>query len=93
MMGVHTWVEAYKPPSEQWLSMKAAYDACVAAGVDAPDEVMRFFDYEPPEDQPGERVEFRSEIRSFEPGAHSGHEVCLADLPEGVTHVRFVISW
>jgi hypothetical protein len=98
-MGMSTHVVGVKPPDEKWQRMKAIWDACMAARVDPPREVMKFFEGETP-DPLGVRVgEF--ELRSAgclkdwcDPrGSSSGVELDLAKLPPGVTVLRFVNSW
>ncbi len=77
-------------PDERWQQMKAVYDACTAAGIDVPDEVMRFFNYEGP-DPAGVVIDIPS--REWKSDYYSGTEVDVADIPDGVRTIRFVISW
>jgi hypothetical protein len=43
MMSMSTHVKRIVPPDEQWKKMKAIYDSCEAAGIEAPDEVSDYF--------------------------------------------------
>jgi hypothetical protein len=44
---LHSTISCYAE-NREWDSMKAVWDACAAAGVDAPDEVTKFFNGEEP---------------------------------------------
>lgn len=48
-MSMSTYVRGFVPPDETWTKMKAIWDACVAARIGAPDEVVLFFAYENPD--------------------------------------------
>lgn len=90
-------VRAFKPADEKWLAMKAAWDACVAAGADVPDKVERFFDGEEPDPQ-GVLVE-EDELRrigaitDWSEDMREGVEVNTAKLPTDVTVVRVYMGY
>ncbi len=48
-MSMSTHIVGFRPPNEKWKQMKAVYDACVKAEIDAPSEVRKFFNDEPPD--------------------------------------------
>ena len=92
-----------RKPDETWLKYKGIIDSLEAAGLsweDAPDEVLDFFDHEPPDPQ-GITVELGSEYQG------SKHECCeqwaaemengfvidISKLPKNITHIRFVNSF
>jgi hypothetical protein len=85
-----TEVSGFVPPDETWLKMKAVWDACDAAGIDAPDEVASFFNDERP-DPAGQTIDIPSREWSDDRGA--GLEIVLADLPPQVRMIRFRNSW
>lgn len=97
-MGMSTHVVAFKPPGEKWQQMKAVWDACRAAGVEVPDEVERYFEYDGP-DPVGVEVKRADLINSgalydWNDGPHaSGYEVDVTKLPKDVTVIRFYNSW
>jgi len=74
--------------------MKAAYDGCLAAGVNPPESVEKFFGYEPPDDQ-GVVVNLDQHpcFEKGRPDMQDHFTVDVATLPEHVRYVRFVNSY
>ena len=96
-MGMSTHILGIKPPDEKWQKMKAAWDACDAAGITPPREVSDFFGGECP-DESGVRVELQypklhPSVQEWRGNATSGYEVDLRKLPPDVTVLRFFNSW
>jgi hypothetical protein len=96
-MGMSTHVVGFKPPDEKWQKMFAALQACAAAGVDVPDEVERFFEYDEP-DPTGVRVPEKTLIAAgavaeWSDQYRQGFEINVAKLPKDVTVVRVYNSW
>ena len=89
-MGMSTHVIGFRPPDETWHKMKAAWDACAAVGLEPPESVVRFFNYESP-DAAGVEVEIES--REYCGEMQEGIEVDIDALPEGVRVIRFINSW
>lgn len=92
-----TRVYGIVPADDRWRQMKAVWDACVAADMAVPDEVLQFFNYEDP-DEAGVIINLshHSAVRVWSPGGDSmkeGVEVELAALPPTVQTVRFVNSY
>jgi hypothetical protein len=97
-MSMSTHVEAFKPPNEKWLRMKAVWDACDDAGIEQPGEVETYFGGMPP-DPAGVEVP-RGDL--FTSGAvrdwkydhvSEGYEIDVAKLPADVTIVRVYNSY
>jgi hypothetical protein len=82
----------YRPPDEKWKKMKEVWDACNAAGVDVPQEVGEFFEWETPAEE-GVEVDIEKHEccatmgREFEP---TGFIVDVTKLPKDVTLLRFL---
>lgn len=94
-MGMSSSLVGVKPPDAKWKAMKAAWEACEAAGVEPPKEVADFFGGERP-DPSGVVVIIRdtSAVHEFAPhDAAEGFEVDLTKLPKDVTMLRFWNSW
>jgi uncharacterized protein YcnI len=98
-MSMSTRVVGFRPPDEEWQRHKAVWDACQFAGVRVPDETNRFFMGTTP-DPAGIEVELtRVSSRSgwvaneYKGDMEEGYEVMVAEIPEGVTRIRFVNSW
>jgi hypothetical protein len=84
--------------------MKAVYDACVAAEVAAPEEVMNFFNGESP-DENGVTVpleqwsylgrEYHEAVAPLGEGDHQtrGYLVDITKLPPDVKWLKFENSW
>ncbi len=93
-MGMSTNVVGFKPPDKKWRDMKAVYDACHAAGVEAPDEVDEFFDGNPPDDS-GVEVDLEDNecCSEYNEDSQSGFEIDVSKLPKDVTIIRFFNGW
>lgn len=93
-MGMSTHVVGFIPPDEDWLKMKAVWDACREADVTPPEDVLGFFGGEYP-DGPGTEVRGKklTGVSQYEDDARQGFEVELAALPPQVKVLRFVNSW
>lgn len=89
-MGMSTHVVGFSPPDDEWKKKKVVWDSCVAAGVQIPEDVLKFFDYKEPDDA-GREVAI--EARRWSGGESEGYEVVLADLPPGVKVIRFFNAW
>lgn len=94
-MSMSTFVFGFHPPDETWRQMKEIWDACKKAGVEPPDRVLEFFDFEEPDDA-GVQVNLTERpmaVRKFQNDHQEGYDVDLQELPPDVTVVRFVNSW
>ena len=93
-MSMSTHVEGFYPPDEQWQKMKAIWDACEAAGVEAPRDVAKFFDYGSP-DPSGVRTEAENTdwCRPWEDDGARGFEITVEKIPANVKIIRFYNSW
>lgn len=96
-MGMSTHVVGFKPPDEKWKKMKSAWDACRAANVVPPGEVMDFFNHEPPDDSGVEvsptALKKTGAVTEWSNDHASGYEVDVKKLPADVTVIRFYNSW
>lgn len=90
-MGMSTHIIGFRPPDEKWKKMKIIWDACEAADVTPPEEVLIFFDHEPPDDK---GVEVAIEAKDWsDKDMSQGYEVDITKLPKGLTIIRFYNSW
>jgi hypothetical protein len=91
-----TSVVGFRPPDEKWNKMKAVWDSCCQAGIEMPDEVQAFFNYEQP-DPKGVEVSLTSgknpAAKEWGERDAQGYEVDLSRLPKGLTFIRFRNSW
>ena len=86
-----TGIVGFVPPDENWQKMKAARDACIAAGLAIPREVEEFFGSEEP-DPAGQEVELT--VREWSDGdMREGYELDVSAIPPHVRVVRFYNSW
>ena len=95
-MGMSTHIDGIREPDDSWKRMKAVWDACREAGVSLPREVNEYFDGETPDPD--------GVVLNLMDGAHhiarewsglfdTGYEITVADIPAGVTKIRFYNSW
>lgn len=93
-MSMGTHVVGFRPPDKTWKKMKAVWDACTAAGTEIPNEVVKFFNHEDP-DESGVVVEIMETpaCRRWEDDMREGYEIDISKLPEGLMIIRFYNSW
>ena len=93
-MGMSTHVVGFKPPDAKWKAMKQAWDACQKAGVPVPDEVLAFFNHEPP-DAAGVEVDIQRLpcTSKYSDDSAQGFEIDVKKLPPDVTIIRFYNSY
>lgn len=91
-MEMSTHVQGFKPPDGEWLKMKKVYDACEQAGIDVPDEVKKYFEYNTPDDN-GVEVDIKKYIKEWSTVMGDGIEIDLTQLPKDIKIIRFYNSW
>ena len=93
-MSVSVNLVGFRPADKKWAQMKAVWDACEAAGIEAPSEVDEFFNYDPPNDA-GVEVELEEHecCSQYRESGIDGFDIDVSKLPDDVTLVRFFISW
>lgn len=91
-MSLSIKVVGYRPADDQWMKMKAVYDACEAAGVATPADVDDFFGCEDPGDAPGKEVDLGDGLREWEDKYSTGYEIDIEALPKGVRFLRVYMS-
>jgi hypothetical protein len=89
-MGMSTHVSGFREPDDQYRKMAAAWRACVDVGIDPPDEVEEFFNYDGPDDS---GVEVNVPHREWSRDMSIGVTIRVEDIPAGVTELRFWNSW
>jgi hypothetical protein len=97
-MSMSMTVIGFRPADDKWRKMKSVYEACEASGVETPDEVLEFFNYQPPQEN-GAVVQLTDFPENHECCAEwsadmeKGYEIDLSKLPKELTHIRFYCSW
>lgn len=91
-MGMSRNVCGIVPPDEQWMKMKAVYDACMKADIDIPDEVDEYFDGRNPDDK-GMQIDIDDAVEEYSGDSEDGFDVDLSKLPKKVKIIRFTNSW
>lgn len=97
-MGMSTHVVGFTPPDEKYQKMKAVYDSCKAAGIEIPEDVQEFFDWNEPSEHgvTFDLDKIPGAVEEWDAGkddAASGLEVDISKLPKNVKVVRFYNSW
>lgn len=87
-------VYGVKQTDDRFHKMKAIYDTCQEAGVEIPSEVYEYFNHEEPNDT-GIVIRLSEEpyVTQFHKPGTSGFDVKLSDIPKGLTHIRFKMSY
>jgi hypothetical protein len=91
-MGMSTHVVGFVKPDDDYAKKVAAWRACEAACVTPPNELIKLFDGNPPQDA-GMNVDITQAVSSWNNDYASGYEVDITKLPSGVRIVRFYNSW
>jgi hypothetical protein len=91
-MSMSTSVIGFRPPDQKWMKMKAAWDACVDAGIPIPKDIDTFFGYEEP-DKEGVRVDLGDALKEWSQDSTMYRDVDISKLPKDVTIIRFSNSW
>jgi hypothetical protein len=92
-MGMSTHAVGYRPADDRWKEMKAAWDACIKARIEPPDQVIDFFDGEYPGDRPGQEVDLGDSVREFSDFSKNGYEIDVRSLPPDVYWIRVYNAW
>jgi hypothetical protein len=91
-MSMSTRIVGFRPPNEKWKKMKAAWDACEAAGVMPPKDVRDFFEGDEP-DAAGVVVDIRQAVTPVDKNMTDGFDVDITKLPKDVNIIRFENSY
>ena len=93
-MSMSSHVVGFKPPDDKWKKMKKAYDACIEAGINVPENVEEFFNYEEPDDA-GVEVELEEHAccKEYNADMRQGFEIDVSKLPKDVKIIRFYNSY
>lgn len=91
-MGMSTFIKGFRPPDKEWEKMKKVWDSCTDAGLEVPEEVQEFFNWEAP-DKAGVEVEIPEHEYQDSENAAEGIEIHVDEIPKGVKIIRFVNSW
>ncbi len=94
-MGMSTCIVGFVPPDEKWDKMKTIYNACVAADIEIPTEVDKYFDYNNPNKIPGLEINIEHLATDYTDDDLSceGVELDLSKLPEKIKFIRFYNSY
>jgi hypothetical protein len=91
-MSTSTHVQGLVPHDDKWRMMKDVWFACEAADVDIPDDVIDFFDGQPP-DENGQPIDIKRGVVEYTRDGQQGFDVHLDQLPVNVKVIRFFNSY
>jgi len=92
-MGISTRVVGFVPPDEKFKQMKEIFDACDKAGINPPDEVWKFFNYDRPCDA-GVEVDIENYVEKVWPWRQTdGFQIDLERLAKEMPHVKTVLFY
>ena len=91
-MIMNTYVSGFVLPNERWKEMKAIWDDCAAARINAPPEVYEFFEGEPPT-VAGQKVDIDDASSLYVTEVGEGLSIDLSKVPKEVTHIKFIAAY
>ena len=91
-MSMSTTVIGVKPKDEKWNKMQDAYNACKSAGIEVPEEVEEFFDYNDPNEMDGLEVDMdeHEAVEGYFDDGREGYTIEIAKLPKDIKYIRVV---
>lgn len=92
-MSMSTRVYGLVEPTSEYRAKCAAWRACKAAGVAIPDELLRYFDYQEPDEAGMRRVLPQSAVSPISRDMVTGIAVRVRELPPEITTVVFENNW
>lgn len=85
-------ITGYRPPNEQFKKMGAVYDACRAAKIPIPEEVLKYFNYESPPSHGGVSVKIESAITALPGPVVWEWTIDVSKLPQGLPYIRVTLE-
>ena len=82
-----------KVQDEKWEKMKNVWNTCRVAGIDVPEEVETFFDWNNPNEMHGMQVDISNAISQPSLEEYVAWDVDIDKLPPDIKVVRFRISY
>lgn len=93
-MGMSTSVYGIVPADDKFKKMKAIFDLCEEQGIEIPEEVIEFFNNEPPtEDGVKIYMDGFDSVKKYTNDYQSGYEIHVDKIPNDIKIIRVVNSW
>ena len=93
-MSVSYHIKGLKPITEDYQKRLQIYNNCKELGIYPPDEIIKYFEDDTEPCDEGIIVYFKADVVKVGSDTYSRYyDVDLSKLPEGVTKVRFQISY
>lgn len=95
-MSMSVYVQGLRPVTEDYKKRLEIYNACKELNINPPEEILKYFNYESRPCEKGILIELPNDsvVYSTDMNRCSNYYyVDLTKLPEGVTKVRFEISY
>jgi len=93
-MSMSTHIVAIVAPNEEFNKKLKAYKACEDAGVQPPNELLRFFRYEEPNpDGTIIDIELFSFVKQYNEEGRSGFDIDVSKIDKNIKTIRFYNSF
>lgn len=100
-MSMSMHVQGIRPPDERWQQMRAIWNACDAAGLEIPEEVLEFFGHSEPDaagvvislDYADGTGELHECVTEYNADMREGFVIDIDKLPKDVKLVRFMCCY
>ena len=88
-------IKGIREPDQEFMDMKAVYEACKKAGISVPDRVQEFFDWQDPSPLGiVSDLDLSDAVQAYDDGkGREGFDVDISRLPKNITHIRFYLHW
>lgn len=93
-MSMNICVEGINQPNEKWFKMKTVYESCINAGIQMPHEVLKFFNYnEPNENMIVEDLKENPCCKKLDIENIDVFEIDISLLPKETSKIRFLVRY
>ena len=95
-MSMNVYVQGLRPITDEYKKRLEVYKTCNELNIKSPEELLEYFDYNSRPCEDGIVIDLPSDLMEHSTDMYrcsDYYDVDLAKLPEGVTKVRFEISY
>lgn len=95
-MSMSVYIKGLRPVTNEYIKKLEIYEACNELDITPPEELSEYFDYDEHPCEDGILIDIPGDFIEHDTSFHHASEyydVDLTKLPDGVTKLRFVMSY